>query len=436
MKTVNPSTSLRINGERSRTIKFYTLGCKVNQYETQAIRESFLAAGYRELEDGRSADIYVINTCTVTHRADSDSLHLIRRAKKENLQSKIIVTGCLVELDADKINATGCVNLIVKNRDKERVVELLDEHNEPSVSRGITNFAGHTRAFLKIQDGCDNSCSYCKVPLVRGRSRSKPLDLIIEEAGSLARNGFKEIVLCGICLGAYGRDLHTQLSLVGVISALEQIEGLWRIRLSSIEAGDVSAELIEKMAQSRKLCRHLHIPLQSGDDEILKRMNRKYRRDDYLNLIQRIKRKIPEIAITTDVLVGFPGEEEAQFENTVDLVKKVLPLKVHAFCYSKRKEVPAACDTRPEVNPAIIRERSLRLQNAAQQCSLFFAEQFLDKKMEALIEGRLRGKPNVWEGRTDNYIKVRVESRLDLKGKPVFLRLKKATPDFILSDLC
>jgi threonylcarbamoyladenosine tRNA methylthiotransferase MtaB len=363
-------------------------------------------------------------------------LHLIRRAKRQNPGARIIVTGCLAELDADKINATGCVNLIVKNRDKERVVELLDEHNEPSVSRGITNFTGHTRAFLKIQDGCDNSCSYCKVPLVRGSSRSKPLDLIIEEAGSLVRNGFKEIVLCGICLGAYGRDLHTQLGLVGVISALEQIEGLWRIRLSSIEAGDVSAELIEKMAQSRKLCRHLHIPLQSGDDEILKRMNRKYRRDDYLNLIQRIKRKIPEIAITTDVLVGFPGEEEAQFENTVDLVKKVLPLKVHAFCYSKRKGVPAACDTRPEVNPAIIRERSLRLQNAAQQCSLFFAEQFRDKKMEALIEGRLRGKPNVWEGRTDNYIKVRVESRLDLKGKPVFLRLKKATPDFILSDLC
>ncbi|MCM8763154.1 MAG: radical SAM protein, partial [Candidatus Omnitrophica bacterium] len=274
--------------------KILTLGCKVNQYESQQIREAYLRQGFQELFDGRPADTYIINTCTVTHHADRASFVLIRRAKRENPQAKIYVTGCLVKMDAAKI--------------KERFpdVSFLDKDE---FKQGINAFCGHTRAFLKIQDGCDNFCSYCKVALVRGKPRSRPFDEVIHEAQRLVDAGFKEIVLCGICLGSYGKDFGN-VDLVDVLAALEKIKGEFRIRLSSIEFGDVRERLIKKLETSKKLCPHLHIPLQSGDDRILKLMNRKYTAEDYLKLVQELKRRIPLLSITTDVMVGFPGESE------------------------------------------------------------------------------------------------------------------------------
>ncbi len=423
-----------------QTIKFYTLGCKANQYDTQSIREKFLSSGFQEINNGKKADLYLINTCTVTHRADSDSLNLIRRVKRENPKAKIIVTGCLTELDSDRIKTIEGIDLIVKNSKKEKILNLLRGQSPPPRRRrgkgtvpvkGISSFAGHTRAFLKIQDGCDNFCSYCKVPLVRGRSRNRPKEEILLEAKQLVKNGFKEIVLTGICLGAY-RDL------VGLIEKLEKIPGLLRIRLSSIEAGDVSDELIEKIAKSDKICRHLHIPLQSGDDGILKRMNRKYSRVGYLKLIRKIKRKIPQIAITTDVLVGFPGESEKNFRNTFDLLKKIMPLKAHIFPYSERNGT-AAAGFKEKVKIEVIRERSKRLEKLADFCSLRYRKKFLGKVMPVLIEGRVKNKLDgstaltinpersrridFWQGYTDNYIKVRLKSRADLKNQLLALKL-------------
>ncbi|PIP21321.1 MAG: tRNA (N(6)-L-threonylcarbamoyladenosine(37)-C(2))-methylthiotransferase MtaB [Candidatus Omnitrophica bacterium CG23_combo_of_CG06-09_8_20_14_all_40_11] len=425
-----------------RTIKFFTLGCKVNQYDTQVIREQFLNAGFKELDDHLYADVYVINTCTVTANADSRSFNLIRRAKRENPRAKIIVTGCLAELDGERISGISGITHIVKNEEKDRIIELLNElneHNGPNGhnDKGISNFSGHTRAFLKIQDGCNNFCSYCKVPLVRGASRSKPLDEIIQEANRLVKNGFQELVLCGICLGSYGKDLQSQKNVVDVIEALEKINGLLRIRLSSIEASDVSERLIEKMAQSKKLCRHLHIPVQSGDDEILKRMNRNYCREDYLNLVKKIKMSIPQIAITTDVLVGFPGETEENFQNTVKLVQEILPLKMHIFPYSLREGTPAA-NFKPILNPKIIKEGIKYLKNIAERCSLEYKNQFLNKNMNALIEGRSKENPCFWEGYTDNYIRVWVKSDLNLKNQLISLKLKKIViaKGFILADFC
>ena len=397
----------------------------MNQYETQEIRERFLGCGFKEAAGGEKADVYLINTCTVTHRADSDSLSFIRKAKKENKKAKIIVTGCLAELDTGKIKEACQECLIVKNKDKNKILKRR--------RKGISYFKGHTRAFLKVQDGCNNFCAYCKVPLVRGVSRSKPLREVIREAEELAKNGFKEIVLTGICLGAYGKDLRPKASLINVIEGIEKIEGILRIRLSSIEAGDVSLELISKIGKSQKLCRHLHIPIQSGDDHILKKMNRSYDRNTYLTLVKSLKKRIPGIAITTDCLVGFPGEGEINFRNTLDLVKKILPLKVHIFPYSRR-EGTAAVNLKDEVSPDIIKERISRLKNAAKQCSYDYRKQFLNSDMDVLMESASRAPGNSWEGHTDNYIKVLVKSSLDLNNKLIAARLKKICDDFCQAD--
>jgi len=400
-------------------IKFITLGCKVNQYDTQSIRERFFEKGHKEIYNGLPADICLINTCTVTAAADSKSRSAIRSCVRENPRAKIIVTGCIVEKDAAGLAGIKGVNFIVSKK---------------FFPSGISNFCAHTRAFLKIQDGCNNFCSYCKVPLVRGRSRSRDLREIINDAQQLVKNGFKEIVLCGICLGAYGRDLENRRDLVDAIEALEGIEGLLRIRLSSIEAGDVSDRLINKMAQSKRLCRHLHIPIQSGDDEILQKMNRSYSRKDYLRLIKKIKKSIPEIAITTDVLVGFPGETKIHFQNTIDLIKEILPLRVHIFPYSRRSGTAAAI-LKDKINPLAIKERILELEGVSKKCSIAFMEEFLNKNMDVLIEGHVKENKEYWEGHTDNYIRVIVKSRFNLKNQVVVARLKGISEGCINADL-
>ncbi len=416
------------------TIKFYTLGCKVNQYDTQNIREQFIRAGFKELDNHKPADIYIINTCTVTHRADSESLTFMRRAKRENPRGFVVVTGCLTELDSDRIKEIGGINLIVKNSNKDKIINFFNRQTGKQ-DNGITNFKGHTRAFLKIQDGCDNFCSYCKVSLVRGPSRSRPQDEIIAEATRLVDNGFKEIVLCGICLGSYGKDLREKITLVDIIKKLEGIDGLLRIRLSSIEAGDVSGQLLDKMAQSKKLCRHLHIPIQSGDDEILEKMNRRYTFKSYLSLIWRIKARIPEVSITTDIMVGFPSETEGNFQNTIRLIKEIIPLKVHIFPYSLRNGTVAS-NFREALNPDVVKERISRMKDICENCSLIYKKQFLNKKMDVLVEGRAKENPIFWEGRIDNYLKVWIESGRDLKNQLIPVKLKKIVKSLVLADFC
>jgi len=417
-------------------VKFITLGCKVNQYDTQSMREEFGRCGFKEINNGGKADIYVINTCTVTANADRKSRNFINYAFRRNPKARIIVTGCYAELDKDEIAAIPGVTHIIINKDKDRIVEILNKHIESNESRqtGISNFSGHTRAFIKIQDGCDNFCSYCKVPMVRGVSRSRPLEDIIQEAKKLAGNSFKEIVLCGICLGSYGKDLRSNKNLIDVIEALEKIEGLLRIRLSSIEAGDISGGLIKKMARSKKLCQHLHIPIQSGDDEILKKMNRSYTRDGYSKLIKKIKKSIPQIAITTDVLVGFPGESEDNFQNTVNLVKEIMPLRVHIFPYSRRPGTLAS-NFNDRVSPLVIKERISLLTSISNKFALAYKKQFLNKERDVLIENRSKRNAGYWEGHTDNYIKVWVRSAKELKNNFIRVKLKKINKNYIEAEL-
>jgi len=400
-----------------KTVKFYTLGCKVNQYDTQSIRERFLQRGFKEVHSGAKADVYVINTCTVTASADQRSRSLIRNCGKNKPGSKVIVTGCLAANGAASLTQFKEIDLIISKK---------------FFPENINSFSGHTRAFLKIQDGCNNFCSYCKVPLVRGTSRSRAVEEIIYDAKRLVENGFKEIVLTGICLGAYGKDLPSKTRLVDVITKLEKISGLSRLRLSSIEAGDVSRALINKIALSKKVCRHFHIPIQSGDDIILKKMKRRYNKAGYLKLINKIKQSIPDIAITTDVLVGFPGEGETNFKNTIDLVKKILPLKTHIFPYSKRSGTYAADNLKEEVDPFSVKERILCLNDVARDCAFIYKKQFLNKKLTVLMEDDCKEKAGYWQGYTGNYIKVLLKSKQCLKNQLITVKLKKIEGDYMI----
>ncbi len=447
-----------------KTVKFYTLGCKVNQYETQVIREQFDRAGFRETADSEPVAVYVINTCTVTHRADRRSLYLIRRAFYRNPQARIIVTGCLAQLDKDKIAAIHGVSLIVRNEDKSRIVALLSNSIEnrrrqkagcrqrrqespppkggvpPEAARikdqtGITYFKNHSRAFLKIQDGCNYNCSYCKVRLVRGTSRSRQLSEIKQEAAGLVRNGYLEIVLCGVCLGFYGRDLIPRLSLCEVIRELDKIPGRFRIRLSSLEVNDISDELINLMMESDRVCRHLHIPVQSGDGRILKLMRRAYSPAQYIKVIRRLRKSMPEIAITTDVMVGFPGETEESFSNTVELINKIRPSRVHIFPYSKRLNTPAY-KFADFVSERKIKSRIADLERVVRVSRLTYWRMFVARICRVVIEKRVVGFPDLWQGYTDNYIRVRVRSVLELKNRIIQVRLKRVYNDFTLAEVC
>ncbi|MFA5275356.1 MAG: MiaB/RimO family radical SAM methylthiotransferase [Candidatus Omnitrophota bacterium] len=401
-----------------KTVRFFTLGCKVNQYDTQSIREAFLGKGFREASAKEIPGYYFINTCTVTASADKKSCNIIRRCVKTIPKSKVIVTGCMVKKDSGRLSKIKGIDLII---------------NRSFFPERISDFSSHTRAFLKVQDGCNNFCSYCKVPKVRGVSRSRKPGEIIEEADRLAKRGFKEIVLTGICLGAYGQDLKPKTDLACLVKRLENVGGILRIRLSSIEANDVSDDLIKLISISKKLCPHLHIPIQSGDDRILKRMNRKYTSKDYLALISKLNKKNPDIAITTDVLVGFPGEEEVNFKNTIRLIKKIRPLKVHIFPYSKREGTEAAVFDNL-ICGSEIKERVSELKKLSAQLGRSYWNKFNNKEKCVLIEAGLKNKPGYWEGFTDNYLRVTVKSDYNLKNRLILLKLNKLSTEYSFKE--
>jgi len=412
------------------TFKINELGCKVNQYESQLIREQLKLAGFVEA-NGKPADIYVINTCTVTASADSDSRNFIRRAMRFNPSAKIIVTGCYVQKDADEIKKICPDAVIVRNEEKGNMIDVIGNcrgtlQRAPTYD-GISDFFGHNRAFVKIQDGCDNHCSYCKVPFVRGRSRNRNAKDILKEANNLAGAGFKEIVLCGICLGAY-KDL------IGLVEKLERIEVLKRIRFSSIEPVYLSKDFIDKIASSKKICRHLHIPLQSGDDRILKAMNRKYTSSKYISLVQNVRKKIPGIAITTDILIGFPGETQKEFNNTLSTLEAVKPMRVHAFSYSRR-EGTKGFYMPGQINKDQIRKRMSKVIKISQAMSYAYKNKFLGRKVKVLAENIRDKKTNLLTGYTDTYIKVLFDAKDDIINELIDVRITEVSSDSVIGRL-
>lgn len=393
--------------------------------------------GLRESE-GELADIYVVNTCAVTQKADKESLEVVCQLNRGNPKAKIFVTGCSAQNNPQGLKSARGVACVLENDEKENLPAfVLGKDEKPPFSLGrptITRFSKHTRAFLKIQDGCNNGCAYCIIPKLRGASRSRPLQIIVDEARKLVEHGYKEIVLCGICLGAYGKDLGIVEGLTSVIEELEKIDGLSRIRLSSLEASDISLELINKMAASQKLCRHLHIPFQSGDDKILTLMNRKVTSADYSELVVKLRRLSPDIGITADIMVGFPGEEEINFNNTVRFLKEVKPSRIHVFSFSPRKGT-AAFTFSNKVKPQIIKLRVRQIRALAKELSFAFCQANLGKKLNVLVESAACPKTGFLKGYSGNYIKVYIAKTQPLVNKIVMAKPVEIFQDGLLADL-
>jgi len=396
--------------------RFYikTLGCKVNQYESQVIRENFLRCGYKEASSIDGSDICVVNTCTVTSVSDSKSLRIIRSAVKKD--KDVAVTGCMLEDKELDLSRLAGARFIVRNRDKYRIPEIVEGQGTRDKGQGskISGLRDHTRVFVKVQDGCDNACSYCKVRIVRGRSRSRLSNEVIEECRGLIEGGTKEIVLAGICLGAYGRDLYNGLSLSRLIEEVCKIDGNWRLRLSSIEPKDITNDLMRQIQLQKRLCKHVHIPFQSGDDYILKKMNRPYRAIEYKDSVRRVRQSIPDIAISTDIMVGFPGETEGRFQNTVGFLKDSKPMRMHIFPFSRRRGTLADSYS-DNVTGAVKAQREKALHSLSMELASEYVGRFAGRNIEVLVESR-RSKEGYLQGYTDRYIKVYIEGPDSLKG--------------------
>ena len=414
-----------------KRVKFYTLGCKTNQYETQAIKESLLATGaYTEAGRGQECDLFIVNTCTVTAKADKESRSTVRRCNRENPKAKVLVTGCLTEMDEEMVKGLPGVSIIAKNRQKDDICSMLEGHEPKIVTRQerayssleIGGFEDRDRAFVKVQDGCDNFCSYCKVPLVRGRSRSRRTEDIIQEVERLINKGFKEVVLTGICLGDWGRSIADSPGLHGLVDRITSIKGDFRIRLSSIEPKMVTDALINAISGNKKVCPHLHIPIQSGSDRILKIMRRPYSVKEYLKIIAKAKKAIKGLSVTSDVMIGFPGERNDDFNATVKTIRRMAPSRLHIFTYSRREGTTAA-QLRCDIAPVEINKRRERLENEAETSSYSYRRRFLNKTVRALIESKRDIKTGLLTGYTDRYIRFLLDGPDATKGRLMPLKI-------------
>lgn len=429
-------------------VAFYTLGCKVNQYETEAITELFEKAGYQVVDFDDKADVYVINTCTVTSMSDRKSRQAIRRAKKNNDRSVVAVVGCYAQTAPEEVGKIEGVNLIIGTKDRHKIIEYLNElkggsskaHYVENIMTArefekldIETYKEHTRAFIKIQDGCNQYCTYCIIPYARGPIRSKPPEDVVSEAGKLAQSGFKEIVLTGIHIASYGKDLKNT-SLINIIQKVHNIKGIERIRLGSIEPGTITHEFVEAAKSLQKLCPHYHISLQSGCDKTLKRMNRKYTTADYKGVVSLLKENIEDVAITTDVMVGFPGETHEEFEETLGFLEEISLAKMHVFKYSPRKGTPAAT-FKEQVAPSVKEERSKRLIELSDKNVTKFNENYIGRVMPVLFEQETDNDEGLIEGLTSNYIRVVCKGSRDLKGSIRDVKLIGLRDDFILGEI-
>lgn len=375
-----------------KRVAFITLGCKVNTYETEGMKRLFEQAGYIVVEPDISADVYVINTCTVTHLSDRKSRQMIRRARRLNPDAIIAAVGCYAQIAPEEVSSIEGVNLVIGNNHKSEIIDLVNRAScdsqkvEVSLRKDMRTFeelwaesyTDQTRAFLKIQDGCDQFCSYCIIPFARGSIRSRNIDSIIAEANKLSQNGFKEIVLTGIHLTSYGNDTgeHT---LIDVIERLNDIDGLERIRLGSLEPLYMTEEMIRDMSEIEKLCPHFHLSLQSGCDETLRRMNRKYTTAEYREIVENIRKYFDDPAITTDIMTGFPGETEDEFRQTCIFVEAIEFSQIHVFQYSVRKGTKAA-DMKEQIPPMLKEERSKNLRKYPRGLLIILDKSRLEKQ--------------------------------------------------------
>ena len=429
-----------------KNVRFYTLGCKVNQYETQAMRESLEQKGFCDIEGqkGVPCDLVVVNTCTVTQSADRTNRYWIRRLRREHPKARLAVTGCYAEKNRPELEAMPEVDLVLSNIEKPYLAEKLlgssagYEATRPGeapafMPLSISRSQGKTRAYVKVQDGCNHACSFCKVSIVRGSSRSRATKEILDEVLRLRDGGYREIILTGIQLGAYGLDLASYSNggarsylLRDVIESCVGVEGIDRIRLSSIELTDLGKPLREAFRSLPKLCPHIHLPLQSGDNEVLAKMNRRYTREEYRDVVLELKAGIKDFEFSVDVMAGFPGETEEQFSNTLDLLQVIQPIKTHVFPYSQREGTPAAGWG---ILPAqVVRDRVRRLMEASDRISGEVRSRYLGRSLEILAEHRDE-TTGVSEGFTPNFLKIFFEYPQNVQGCIIPFKLTELFQD-------
>ena len=440
-----------------KKVAFYTLGCKVNQYETNAMIEQFVKKEYEIVDFEEKADVYIINTCTVTNMSDRKSRQIIRRVKQINPNSILVVTGCYAQVASDELKKINEIDLIVGNTEKRDIVNITEKYYKKNVGEddsacpehdnnkiqmtdinkqkefvdfGTTTYTEKTRAVIKVQDGCNNFCSYCIIPYAKGRVRSRNLKNIIEEIKSIVSNGIKEVVITGIHIASYGIDFtDSNIRLIDLLEEINNIEGLERIRLGSLEPNIITDEFVERLKKVDKICDHFHLSLQSGCTKTLKRMNRKYTTEDFGKVVQRLRNAYPNVALTTDIIVGFPGETEEEFKETYNYLKKINFYKMHVFKYSARKGTRAAVMPN-QIDGGTKEERSHKLIELSNKNEKEFLQKYIGKNVEVLFEQQeneyikghttnymiVKVKENGLEGQVKN-IKILEEHNLELIGK-------------------
>ncbi len=403
------------------TVSFLTLGCKVNQYDTDAMRGLFVQRGYRVVPIHEPSDVCVINTCSVTHIGERKSRQAIRKAKKMNPDTMIVVTGCYAQLTPETIAEIDGVNIIIGTQDRHKIVDFVESYQPATGPQSYVRdimatkdfedlhlygeALEHTRAYIKIQEGCGNFCTFCIIPFTRGRLKSRPIADIVTETDRLVGLGYKEVVLTGIHLGNYGHDFRDGSDLATVVRELLAKTSVERIRLGSIESVELSEELIELLVHEPRLCPHLHLPLQSGSERVLQMMRRHYHLQDYLELVQGLQKKIPGLALTTDLIVGFPGETEEMFQETLQTLRSIGFAGVHIFPYSKRSGTPAASFPN-QVPENVKKERVHRAEQVASETAAQYRRSFIGREVAVLVENRLSN--GRYEGMTPHYCRVRL----------------------------
>ena len=407
-----------------KTVAFITLGCKVNQYETNAMSQKLIENGYKVVEHTQKADIYIINTCTVTNMSDRKSRQMIRRAKEMNPKAFIIAVGCYVQVSKEEVEKIEEIDLALGNEEKVNIVDycnkLLEEKDSEKQSAmedvmqakefsefGETSYTEKTRAVIKVQDGCDRFCSYCIIPYARGRVRSRKPEHIIKEIENIAKQGIKEVVITGIHIASYGKDFRNGYKLIDLLEEINQIEGIERIRLGSIEPLLITEEFVQRLTKLEKICEHFHLSLQSGCDETLKRMNRRYTIEQFTEIVERLRVAYSNVNLTTDIIVGFPGETEEEFNKTYKFLENIKFYKMHIFKYSQRKGTKAA-EMPEQISPEEKEKRSKKLIELSDKNEEEYNKKYIGKTVEVLWEEEKQG---TYKGHTKNYVLVESNSK-------------------------
>ena len=440
----------RKNVDGKHYVAFSTLGCRVNHYETEAMAEKFIREGYEITDFNNFADVYVVNTCSVTNMSDKKSRQIISRARRINENAIIAAVGCYSQISPEEVAKIEGVDVVLGTRNKGDIVYYVNKAQDEKKSQvvvgevlrnkefedlNIEEYQDKTRAFLKIQDGCNRFCAYCLIPYTRGAVCSKDPKKVISEIHKLAEHGFKEIILSGIHTASYGVDLEGDVSLITILEEIENIDGIERVRIGSIEPCFFTSEVIEKMKNMKKLCPQFHLSLQSGCDATLKRMNRRYTAKEYEEAVYKIRENLKDASITTDVIVGFPGETDEEFNETYEYLKRLKLTKTHIFKFSPRKGTKAA--TMPDQIDGVVKEkRSKDLIELNDKNESDFSKSIVGRELDVLVEKEVSKKPGVFEGYTKNYVKVEiVNGSEEMIGKIVPCIIEDANGDYVTGKL-